>query len=60
MLTAQEIWDNAEAVTYHGPHDELLARLGEWGVVIPHDEHGKPDFDRAQVSHLSTWAVPDF
>ena len=60
MVTAQEIWGNAESVAYHGPRNELLARLGEWGMVAPRGEDGEPDFDQAQVSHLSTWAVPDF
>ena len=60
MFTAQEIWDSAESVAYHGSRNELLARLGEWGMVAPRNESGEPDFDQAKVSHLSTWAVPDF
>ncbi len=60
MFTAQDIWDSAEAVAYHGPKNELLARLGEWGMVAQMGENGEPDFGQAQVSHLSTWAVPDF
>ena len=60
MLTAQEIWNAAESSAYHGPRNELLARLGEWGMVAPRKENGEPDFDQAEVSHLSTWSKPDF
>ena len=60
MFTAQEIWDGAESVAYNGHSNELLARLGNWGMVAPRGENGEPDFSQAEVSHLSTWAVPDF
>ena len=60
MFTVQEIWLHAESVAYHGPRNELLARLGEWGMVAPRNEDGEPDFSQAQVSHLSSWSKPDF
>ena len=60
MVTAEQIWESAESVAYHAPRNQLLARLGDWGMVAPANAEGEPDFARAQVSHLSTWAVPDF
>lgn len=57
--TAQEIWENTDSSAFNWHTNEYLARSGEWGLVAP-ELDGEPDWTKAGVSHLCTWANPQF
>ena len=57
---AQDIFDNADSCAFNHHTREYMARKGDKGAVIPEGADGEPDFNKAVVTPLSTWASQDW
>ena len=60
QVNAEAIYKNADSTAFNHHTREFFARKGDKGAVIPEGKDGEPDFSRAVVTPLASWASQDW